>query len=170
MKSTVCFQRDLAEARQQWREGAFDRALKIVSQLLEDEPANPVLRVMRANLIQLQMREEDEPLTLDDAKKDLLRARAIDVESPVPLIELAYLVFAFGDDARAASRYFQQAIERCRELLKSALLGRAEALAELERNDEAIDCLSEALWLVSYNGKAGREEVLERLRSVQASH
>lgn len=168
MKSAVSFQRDLTEARQQWRDGAFDRALEIVNCLLEDEPVNPVLRVMRANLICLQ--GDEGTLTLDDAKKDLQRARAIDEKSPVPLIELAHFVFALEDDAKAASRYFQQAIELCRELLKSALLGRAEALAELEQNDEAINCLSEALWLVSHNGKAGREEVLERLRSVQASH
>jgi hypothetical protein len=50
------------------------------------------------------------------------------------------------------------------------LHGQDEALAELGRDDEALACLMEAYSLALHDGKSGREDILERMKTVQSSH
>jgi tetratricopeptide (TPR) repeat protein len=169
MRTTTDLRRGLSTVRKLWREQQFGSALEEVNRLLEERPDNAPLLVMRAELIQLQDDEEGVP-TLDDARADLKQAVALDETSPTPLIELAYFLFAVDDDAESASRYFQRAIKLGQSLLKEALVGQAEALSELGRESEAIDCLIQAYGLNPQNDKSGREDVRERLRSLQPSN
>ncbi|MBV8076213.1 MAG: hypothetical protein JO284_07445 [Planctomycetaceae bacterium] len=64
---------------------------------------------------------------------------------------------------------FQKAVKSCRDLLKQALLGQAEALAELGRDDEALACLMKVYSLALHDGKSGREDILERMKTVWRS-
>ncbi len=177
MKLASSRKRGLAQVRQACRKGKYGSALQEVDRLLKEWPDNPSLLVKRAELIQLlsgdsllQLHTIAFRSTLDDAKEALLRAVELDEESPVPLLELAHFLFAAEDDAKAASQYFAKAVNLCKRLLKEALLGQAEALADLERTPEALACLMEAYWLQAQNGKlASDEEILQRLENLGQS-
>src|SRR5215471_11375025 len=108
MKSTNSLKRGLAYVRRQWRSGRFGRALAKVDQLLKEWPDNSHLLTMRGNLIQLQ--ENEEGPTLNDAKLALQRAVDLDEESPRALIELAYFCNAAEDDAAEGAKCFAKAI------------------------------------------------------------
>jgi tetratricopeptide (TPR) repeat protein len=170
MKTTAALKRGLAKVWRDWESQRFDRALAEIERLLESQPDNPRLLVMRANLIPLQDEVVAGGPTLEDARKDLKTAIKLDDRSPNPLIELGYFLYTFDDDAKAASKYFQKAIELCRELLKNALIGQAKALSELEHDAEAMGCLAEAYWLSEHNGKLNAEEIIEQLRSLQRAN
>jgi Flp pilus assembly protein TadD len=165
MKTATDLRKGLSAIRKHWRAQRFGLALEEVQRLLEERPDNAQLLVMRASLTQLQDDEDGIP-TLDDARADLKRAVALDEDSPTPLIELAYFLFAIDDDAESASKYFQKAIKLCQSLLKEALLGQAEACSELGRESEAVDCLIRAYGLPTQNGKSGAAEIIERLKSL----
>jgi tetratricopeptide (TPR) repeat protein len=171
MKPSKSLKRGLTEVRREWRAGRYDRALDMVGRLLENWPDNPHLLLLRAELIQLQ--EENGP-SLDEAKATLQRAVALDEQSPAALIELGHFLLAVEADAQAASKCFDKAIALCRRLLKEALLGQAETLAELERQPDALACLAEAYWLQSHNGKStmgpNQKEILERLEALGQSN
>jgi Flp pilus assembly protein TadD len=170
MKSSAALKRGLAKVRVDWDKHRFDRALAEVERLLENQPDNPRLLVMRANLIPLQDEPNERGLTLDDARRDLKTAVELDDRSPEPLTELGYFLYSFDDDAKAASKYFQKAIELCRDLLKDALIGQAKALSDLEHDSDALACLAEAYWLSSHNGKSNAEDIIEQLRSLQRAN
>ena len=123
---------------------------------------------MRSDLIQLQGDREGTP-TLRDPKAGLLRAASLDQDSPAALIELGYFAYAVEDDSEAASGYFQKAIRLCRASLKVALLGRAKALAELERQVEAVASLKEAVAVPSHNGEMIDGDILRELFELQRS-
>ena len=168
MKPTSSLRRGLARIRREWRAGQYANALAHADRLRRDWPDNPQLLVLWAGLVQLQD-TEDGP-TLDDAKAAYQRAVELDDQSPAPLIELGHFLYAVQDDAEAASKYFDKAIDLCKRLLKEALLGQAKALAELERNAEAFACIAQSYWLQSGNGKAlngpESEAILEQLKDL----
>lgn len=162
MKAERALRRGLAEVKRAWRAGRFEQALGIVEGLLVVSPANPSLLVMRAQLAQLQDAPDGRP-TLEDAEADLKLAVRLDEHSPVPLVELGYLTHATKDDARAATRFFDEAIGRCRELLREALLGQAKALSELGRDAEALALLAEARGL---HATRNTDELVEEFRTI----
>jgi tetratricopeptide (TPR) repeat protein len=167
-KSSNSMKRGLAYVRRQWRAGRYDHALAGVERLLKDWPDNPHLLTLRGNLIQLQ--ENQEGPTLNDAKLALQRAVDLDEESPRAWIELGHFLHASEDNAEAAAKCFAKAIRLSKRLLKEALLGQAKVLSELERRPEALACLTEAYWLQARNGKSaggsGDQEILEQLEAL----
>ena len=167
MKAELSLKRGLTEVWRSWEVGHYDHALAKLDRLIESSPANAPLLIMRAQLIQLQESPDEANPSYDDALAALKLATALDAQSPVALIELGYFLYALADDAKAASKSFRKAIPVCRDLLREALLGQAKALAELDREAEALACLVEAYSLGAHNGKSGGEDVLEQLRTLQ---
>lgn len=149
MKNATTFKRRLTHARKLAQQEDFAAALAIVDELLADWPGAASLHVLRAELIQLG---EDDGPPLEEAKRSLNEALRLDDESIDAMLEKAHFEFAIEDDAKMAAKTFDTAIERSTAALVNALLGRAAALAELERRDEAFDCLARARWLQSSNG------------------
>jgi tetratricopeptide (TPR) repeat protein len=167
MKATSSFKQGAAKLARESAARRFGRALQVVDELLQEWPDNPQLLVWRAELVQLQ--EGDDGPGLSEAKASLQRAAELQ-GSPDALIELGHFLFAVEDDARAACKQFDRAITQCKKFLKDALLGKAKALAELERRQEALACLAQAYWLESQNGKGPAEDILasfEDLRKAQ---
>jgi tetratricopeptide (TPR) repeat protein len=177
MSQVASLKRGLSHVWKAWREERFDLALNEVNRLLEKRPDNSQLLVLRAELAQLQ---EDGGPSLREVREELTLAVALDPRSPNALIELGYFHSAVEDDAEAASKSFRKAIKLCRDLLKEALLGQAEVLLELERDDEARTCLLEAVQLISSNGRPDLEDmqridnllerIIERNKSVHPAN
>ena len=174
MKSSIAAKKrkGFAKVWDLWQEKRYDKALVEVDRLVKENVGNSQLLVMRSQLIRLQDDENDTP-SLEDAKADLIRAAELDDQSPVPLIEMGYFLYAIDDDAKAASAQFKKSITLCKELLREALVGQAGALEELGKYSEAKDCLMQAYFLTSNNGKSSifpnANAIVERLRDIQAS-
>jgi len=166
--SNIALKRKLTVVWSHWRQGRYDRALEEVNRLLESRSDNAQLLVLRAALIQLQDDEEGTP-PLDAARADLELAVSLDERSLDALIDLAYFQHAVDDDPKAAIKQFQKAVKLGRALLKKALIGQAEALAELQEETRAAECLIEAYHLAASNGKSDVKDILERLESLRQS-
>jgi len=112
---------------------------------------------LKAELIQLQDRS---PYSLADAKKALKDAVALDSDSPAGRIEPGHFLDAMEDDPKEAARAFSSAAAQARRSLIEALLARASALVQLERQEEARNCLLEALSLMAHDDstKNGRSK------------
>lgn len=168
MKAITPLKRGLSKARRLWRDGRLDLALSEVDRLLGEWPDQRHLLLMRARLTQLQDDIEGTP-SLDDAESDLERAVQLDEQSPDSLIELGYFRFVHHDDAKGASKYFERAVHRCVDMLSQALVGRAEALYELGREDKASNSLMTACSLAAQYRESLREDVLERIKDLLES-
>lgn len=166
MKSATSLKKGIGKVRRDWLAERFADALSEVEHLLSEYPDHPQLLTMRAALIQLQHDEEGTP-TLEDAKDDLLKVVELDEASPSAWIDLGYFVYAVENDAKASVKHFQKAVQLSRRLLKDALIGQAEALAELDEEAKAQRCLLEALQIASHNGKADLKRIVEQLDSLQ---
>ncbi len=158
MKSTTTLKRKVSEVNSQMSRGSYSAALQAVESLLDQWPGAAPLHILRAELIQLG--DESGP-SLDEAKKSLAEALKADPNSIEALIEQGHFQFAVDDDAKAAAKTFEKAIAASAKMLVAALLGRAAALAELDRRQEAFDCLAHAQRLQNSNGA---------LKSVAASN
>src|SRR5438067_1422346 len=156
MKSTARYKRALAEIRSLRERRKYADSLAAVEALLGQWPDQPALLVLRGELIQLQ--GEQGP-SLDDAAAMLKRAAVLDDRNADALLELAHFQMAVEDDTRTADRSFVSAIAASTESLIAALVGRAGALEELGRKQEAFDCLSTARYLqnatATKNGSSG---------------
>lgn len=134
-------------------ESQYDTALCQVEELLARWPGNSQLHILWATLVQLH----DAPAhTLDDAKRALQTAVALDESSPAAPIELGHFLDAVEDNPQAASKAFADAIRAARRLLIDALLGQARALLQLNKREEAIACLIESLYLTNLSFSANR--------------
>jgi tetratricopeptide (TPR) repeat protein len=153
MMNTHTFEQRLAKVLRQWRAEKYDLALSEVEKLMEAMPGNAQLHILWANLVQLQ----DKPThTLDEAKKALQRADALDKNSPAAALELGHYLDAVKDDPKAASKAFSEGIQTARHLLIDGLLGQARALLQLEKREEALKCLMEALYLANMETSSAR--------------
>jgi tetratricopeptide (TPR) repeat protein len=168
LKTIESLKRGVRKARRLWSEEHFDQALSEVERLLKVWPNNPRLLVMRADLIQLQDDVDGIP-TLEDAKSDLELAADLDEDSPDALIELGYFLFVHDDDAKEALKRFDKAVYLCVDLFTQALVGHAEALAELGQETKALSSLMMACSLVGRYPGSVREHVLARIKSLMNS-
>ncbi len=169
MNTVSQFKQGVARIRRHWNAAAYDRALAEVDRLLQSWPDMPRLLVLRAELIQLS--DESAP-PLAEAQASLRRALDFDDQSLDALVEQGHFLLAVEDDANEASKSFAKAVTVGMRLLREALLGQAAALAELDRRQEAFDCLAQARLLQSQNGtsrKNGDEDLLTRWEELLAS-
>jgi tetratricopeptide (TPR) repeat protein len=151
MKSTRSFKKQLSEVQRLWGEGQYDRALDEVEGLLRSWPGSARLHILWASLVQLQ---ENPAQGLDEVKKVLQRAVAIDPDSPAGALELGHFLDAVEDNPRAASKVFAEAILLARRLLIDGLLGQTKALLQLKKREEALRCLTELLYLAEIDSSA----------------
>jgi len=86
---------------------------------------------------------------LEDVKRALQRAVELEKDAPAGAIELGHFLDAVEDDPEAACKAFSEGISAGRRLLIDGLLGQARALLQLEKRDEALQCLMEALYLAN---------------------
>jgi Flp pilus assembly protein TadD len=146
MKSIRSFKQKLAAIERLRDDGQFSRALAEVEELQESWPGNAHLHTLWAKLVQLQ---EETTHSLDEAKTALQHAVDLGPQSPAAATELGCFLDAVEDDPRAAARAFAEAVATARHLLIDGLLGRARALVQLEKKEEARRCLVEALYLAN---------------------
>jgi hypothetical protein len=142
------FKQKLSAISRLWREKDFDAALVEVEALLKIWPGNAHLHVLWASLVQLQ---EEPKHDLDEAKQALQQAVEFDKGGPAAAIELGYFLDNVEDDPRAAAKVYAEAVATARQLLLEGLIGQAKALRQLERREEFMRCLLEALQLTRFD-------------------
>jgi len=159
----ISFAKALGEVMKLGEDEKHDRALKRVEEMRKAWPGNPHLAVLAARLIQLQ---EEPTQSLNDAKRLLQQAVDLDKQSPEATIELAYFLDNIEDDPAEASRFFFQGIAAARQLLVEGLLGQTHALLQLDRRDEAVRCLVEALHHADAEKPAVKKKYSERIEEL----
>lgn len=162
------FKRQLSEVRREMKSGEIAKALDGVEALLARWPGSAALHILRAELIQLS--NEQSP-SLETARQSLEHAREYDESSVEACTELAHFQFSVEDDPAGADKSFAAAIDIATRQLTTALVGRAAALTELGRSEEAFDCLARAQWVRSAKARfqvepAARDDLLDRFESL----
>ena len=173
MTGTNSFAKGLSEALSLWEAGEYDRALRKVEGLRKNWPGSAPLLVLWARLVQLA----DEPAhSLNDAKRALQQAVELDKHSPAAAIELGHFLDNVEDDPQAAAKAFAQGVAAARLALIDGLLGQAKSLLQLDKREDAVRCLVEALRLADAERSpmqgpfAGRiEELLKELGQVPSA-
>jgi len=165
LNTVGAFKKGLARVSAVSKRGDYGGALSRVEELLQTWPDNPHLLLLQAELIQLSDKSSH-PLT--QARAALERSAALDPEAPQPHIELGHFKLAVDDVAKEALRHFDDAIALCQRLLRDALTGKAKALVELGKREEALGCLAAAYWQETHsaNGNGHATEILARLEEL----
>jgi len=155
MMSIRSFKKGLSKALHHWEKKQYDVALSDVEELLKSWPGNAQLHILWANLVQLQ---EDPTYSLAEVKKALQRTADLDPNSPAGNIELGHYLDAVEDNPQAASKVFSEGIRSARQLLIDGLLGQARAFVQLDKRQEAFECLMESLYLanIAYSSEDGK--------------
>lgn len=153
MISLKSFKQQLAAVSGHWNNEEYGAALAEVEALREVWPGNAHLLVLWAGLVQLG---DDPRLTLDQAKRALRRAGELDPSSPAAAIELGHFLDAVDDDPRAAARVFAAGVATARRLLAEGLIGRAKALLQLGKREEAFGCAMETVQVMQFDVDADR--------------
>jgi tetratricopeptide (TPR) repeat protein len=168
MNTLATFKKGLARIAALSSRGDYEGALARVGELLRSWPDNPHLLLMQAELIQLG--GESSP-ALADARAALERSAALDPEAPQTHLELGQFKFAVEDAAKDAVKDFDRAIALCQRLLREALTGKAKALAELGKREEALGCLAAAYWQQTQtsNGNGHAKEILTSLEELRST-
>src|SRR5438876_683546 len=138
MMNLRSFEQSLAKIFRAWRSARYDDALAQVERLTQVLPGNAQLHILWASVVQLQDRPAH---SLREAKQALLRAVALDGESPAAAVELGHFLDAVDDDPQAAADTFAGAVQAARRLLIDGLLGQARALVQLNQRDASRKCL-----------------------------
>jgi len=153
MNSLRGFEQKLATVSRLRDEADYDSALAEVQRLLEQWPGNGHLHILWSGLVQLQ---EDPQHSLDEIKQALQRAIDLDRSSPTGAIELGHFLDAVDDDPRAASKAFSEGVAVARQLLIEGLIGQAKALLQLNKKDDALECVREVLHSLRFDPKSKR--------------
>jgi tetratricopeptide (TPR) repeat protein len=169
MKSTRSFKQKVAEVLRLRDDKQYDRALAVVEELQTIWPGNPQLYILWACLVQLQENAEH---GLEEVKAALQEAIDLDKDSPAAAVELGYFLDNVKDNPQAASKVFVEAILAARRLLIDGLVGRTKALLQLNKRDEAVKCLMEAVYLAGVDSSSkmrranGATEIEDLLKEV----
>jgi len=155
MKSVKSYQQSINKVLRCWKNGEYKDALRLVDGLLAEWPGNARLHVLWANLVQLQ---DETEYTLTEAKQALIRATALDDDSPAGHLELGHFLNAVQDNPGEAAAAFSRAAEVARRQLIDALLGQAGALVELRSRDAAWKCLEEAIRLLNASSPGDEQD------------
>ncbi len=155
MASQQDFKQRLSVISRLWTRENYDSALTELNRMIAEWPGNGHLQILWASLVQLQ---ENPIHNLDEARRALQRAVELDVSSPAGLMELGHFLDAVDDDPRAASKAFSEGTARAREQLIEGLIGQAAALNELEKHDDALRCLLEAISVMHFQSAPKRRK------------
>jgi tetratricopeptide (TPR) repeat protein len=158
MNSLRGFEQKLATVSRLWDDADYDSALAEVGQLLERWPGNGHLHILWSSLVQLQ---ENPKHSLDDVKRALQRAIDLDRSSPAGAIELGHFLDDVDDNPRAASKAFSEGVVTARQLLIEGLIGQAKALLQLNKKDDALECVREVLHSIHFDPKSKRAKTEE---------
>jgi tetratricopeptide (TPR) repeat protein len=173
MTATASFTKGLAEVTSLMEGEEYDRALKRLDELRKTWPGNAHLHLLWGRLVQLQ----DHPThALSEVKRALQHALDLDKHSPAAAIELGHFCDNVDDDPQAASKLFAHGVTAARQSLIEALHGQAKALLQLDKRDEAVRCLIEALHLADAERSSRKgffaeriEELLKELGQLQSA-
>ena len=173
MNGTGSLTKGLSDVTALMEDEKYDRALKRLEELRKAWPGNAHLHVLWAKLVQLT----DEPThTLNDAKRALQQAIELDKQSPAATIELGYFLDNVEDDPQAAAKAFAQGITAAKLSLIDGLLGQAKALLQLDKREDAVRCVVEALHLADTERSAKKgafasriEDLLKELWQMQSA-
>ena len=146
MSRTHSFKQGLAKVLRRWKKEDYDAALRDLEELRQRWPGSAHLEILWATIVQLQENPSD---SLADVKLALERAIELDQDSPAGPIELGHFLDAVEDDPRAAAKAFAEGVSSARRLLIDGLLGQARASLQLNRKQDALACLAEALYLAN---------------------
>ncbi|UXY54038.1 tetratricopeptide repeat protein [Pseudomonas tohonis] len=102
---------------------------------LKNEQLTPCLLIMKSTAIQLA--EDSQGYTLDDAKEALFSALALDPENPETLMELGYFYYAVEDNTQNSITFFDDAAKKSRKILLNSIMGGINARLELGLKSEA---------------------------------
>lgn len=162
------FQKSLNRVARASKHADYESACAELCNLLRRWPDNPYLLRLHAELTQLSA-HGGEPL--ESAKKNLQRATELDPESPQAHVELGHYLFAVEGNSRSALEQFDRALALAQECLLDALQGKAKAVADLGRREEALGCLAKAYWVQTQgNGRNGHgKKILESLEELRTS-
>jgi Flp pilus assembly protein TadD len=173
VNGTASFIKGLSEVLALREAEDYDRAVRRLEELLKDWPGNAQLHGLLGQLIQLQ---ENPTRSLADARRALQHAIELDRHSPTAAVELGHFLDSVEDDPQAASKLFAQAVTAARQSLIEALHGQAKAFLQLDRRDDAVRSLIEALHLADADRSARKgyfaeriEELLKELGQLQAT-
>jgi tetratricopeptide (TPR) repeat protein len=164
MTSSQSIKKGISKIFGHWERGDYDQALTDTEVLLKNSPASSQLHVIWASLAQLQ---ESPGHDLQAIKSALEFAVDIDRDSPNPPIELGYFLDSVEDDPAAAAKAFSTAIARAERLLVDALMGKARALVQLEKEKEAARCMIKALQVSTFRASVDRRQS-RRMSPVEA--
>lgn len=116
------------------KEKSFDLAIGEYK-ILKHEQLTPSLLIMKSTAIQLA--EDSQGYTLDDAKEALLSALALDPENPETLMELGYFCYAVEDNTLESISFFDDAAKNSRKIFLNSIIGGINARLELGLKSEA---------------------------------
>lgn len=141
------FKQKLSTVSRLWEEADFDAALAEVESLVKTWPGNAHLLILWASLVQLQ---EDPKHDLNEARQALQQAVELDKGSAAAAIELGHFLDSVEDDPHAASKAYADGVATARQLLIEGLIGQARVFRQLEKREEFLRCLLEALRLARF--------------------
>ena len=123
----------IAVARQLFRHGRRTEALKCIADVPDDYPWSAMDLIMKSRLIQLV--DDDDQFTLDDAKRCLQRAVEEDPTDPNSPMELAFFESRVMAMPKEAELKFSTAAEWFCELLGECLGGLVE-MSDVDDSEE----------------------------------
>lgn len=118
----------------------------------------PYLLVLKARIIQLA--EESADYTLEDVEESLLQAIQIEPDNLAAYIELGYFYYAVADQSDRSLSFFERAQEYAEKSLLSAMLGKAKALVDIGKSDEAVYFLNNSYFATHPDVKNFLSEIM----------
>jgi len=121
----------------------FD-SLAVYMHSLEDMGVelSPYLLTVKSQVIQLT--DECNCYTLENAEESLLRAIQLEPKNVDAHVEIGYFYYAVSAQSDKAIPFFECAEKYAEEFLLDAILGKAKALVDLDKTNEAQLFLSES--------------------------
>lgn len=147
------FKQKLAAVSRHWDGKDYEAALAEVEAMLDNWPGNAHLHLLWASLLQLQ---EHPTHDLAAAKQALQQAVELDKGSPAAAVELGHYLDNVEDDPQAAAKAYAEGVASARQLLIDGLIGQAKAYRQLEKREEFLRCLMEAMQLTQFDTGAKR--------------
>jgi tetratricopeptide (TPR) repeat protein len=123
-------------------QGKYDELTALISEMESKGWLHPELLTLKALCVQTT--EEPISASLEDVRKSLEAAIALDKTYFPAFVELAYFQLNVMDDAEAALPLFEKAIEIINRIATEAILGKARCLAEAKSKEDGFHFVEQA--------------------------